>query len=175
MTDLLMKQKKQYCLALNFDLTLTDFHTRGNILNNRFYWENKQNLNIIIYLLEKFRELNFGIYIVTRNIESKVEEYIKFYGFGFLINRIYGAKNQQHMMEGTSAWFTYKLEYLNEISRSESIDKSKIYFYDNIIQNVKIAESNGFINSFLIDTNSNLSSSTILSMKLSLLLNSMNK
>ncbi len=163
------KPIRQYCLALDFDLTITDVHTGGDIKNNIFYWNSRENLNSIIYQLEKFKNLNFGIYIVTRNIESNVINYIKLYGFGHLIDKVYGAKNQEHMNEGTGVWSCLKLSYLNEISRLESIGKSNIYFFDDTKVNFNVAKSNGYINSHLIefDYEKNILPSSVLTGKLS--------
>jgi hypothetical protein len=171
--DNIDKPIRQYCLALDFDLTITDVHTGGNIKNSAFYWNSKENLNSIIYQLEKFKNLNFGIYIVTRNIQSNVINYIKLYGFSHLVDRVYGAKNQEHMNEGTGLWSAQKLSYLNEISRLESINKSNIYFFDDTKVNINVAKSNGYNNSHLIefDYKKNILPSNVLTDKLSSLYN----
>ncbi len=171
--DNIDKPIRQYCLALDFDLTMTDIHTNGDIKNNIFYWNSKENLNSIIYQLEKFKNLNFGIYIVTRNIESNVINYIKLYGFSHLVDRVYGARNQEHMNQGTGFWSNQKLSYINEISRVESLPKSNIYFFDDTKININIAKSSGFTNSYLIefDYKKNILPSTVLTGNLSSLYN----
>lgn len=164
------KPIRQYCLVLDFDLTMTDFHTNGNINYNMFYWKSKQNLNSIIYLLEKFKNLNYGIYVVTRNIEQNVIKYLKLHGLISIIDRVYGAINENHMNQCTSEWANYKVDYLIEISRLESIPKSNIYFFDDTKINIKVAKSNGFNNSFEIKFSEISPSSTLLVMELNKIL-----
>lgn len=166
----LEKQIRQYCLVLDFDLTMTDFHTGGNIIFNMFYWKSKENLNSLIFLLEKFKNLNFGIYVVTRNIESNVIKYLKLYELSNLIDKVYGAINNKHMEEGTIQWSYHKIDYLNEIIRLESIPKSNIYFYDDTITNILVAKSNGFNNSFEIKYQEQIPGSSILVMELNKIL-----
>lgn len=164
---------RQYCIVLDFDLTITDIHTSGHIKNDKFYWNSKQNLDSIINQLTKLKNLNFGIYIVTRNIESNVVNYIKLYGFGNLIDRVFGAINEEHMCEDTYQWAIYKLNYLDEISKLESINKSNIYFFDDTKINIDVAISNGYINSNLIqfDYKKNILSSCVLTNELNTLYN----
>lgn len=166
------KPIRQYCIALDFDLTITDFHSRGKISLNQNYWASKQNLNSLIYVLEKFKNKNFGIYVVTRNIESDVNKYLNLQGFGSLIDKVYGAINQEHINKGTKAWALYKTEYLCEISQIESILKKNIYFFDDTKSNISCAKSNGFTNSYLIDMdNQKCFNSNILVIKLNELIN----
>ncbi len=164
------KQIRQYCLVLDFDLTMTDFHTRGKINFNMFYWKSKQNLNSLIYLLEKFKNLNYGIYVVTRNIEQNVSKYLKLHGLNSIIDRVCGAINENHMNQGTSQWANIKSDYLNEISRIESIPKSNIYFFDDTELNISTAKSNGFNNSYEIKYSEQIPSSSILVMELNKML-----
>ncbi len=169
---------RQYCLALDFDLTMTDIHSNGKISLKNFYWKDLKTHNTIVYLLEKFKNLNWGIYVVTRNIQSDVKKYLDTYGFSNIIDDIYGAKNLSHMYDGTRQWACYKTEFLNEISCRESLPKSNIYFFDDTQENILVAKSNGFVNSKIINltnNNNNESNSEILAFELNYLLNKYNK
>ncbi len=144
------KPKRQYCIALDFDLTMTDIHTGGSINFKKNYWHDKQNLNSLIYVLEKYKNINWGIYVVTRNIESDVKKYLEINGFGNLIDKVFGAQNILHMNLQTDKWSLIKLNYLDQICKIESISKTSIYFYDDTTINIVVSKSNGYTNSIEI-------------------------
>ena len=59
-------------LALDFDLTITDIHTKGHIKQTQLYWYSSNNLNLLTNCLCKFKNSGLLIYIVSRGIKEDI-------------------------------------------------------------------------------------------------------
>ena len=64
-------------IVLDFDLTITDVHTCGNINHNELYWYSIKNLQSLIDTLRKFKTNDWKIYIISRGIESDIKKYLE--------------------------------------------------------------------------------------------------
>ena len=67
-------------LALDFDKTITDIHTGGYPDSNKSYWNNIDNLNNLIKVLQNFKINGWRIYIVSRGMKNLIEKFIEDWG-----------------------------------------------------------------------------------------------
>ena len=150
-------------LVLDFDLTITDIHTGGNINDNLLYWYSIKNLNLLIHTLQKFKKYNWKIYIVSRGIETDIIKYLEKINILYIFDDVYGAKNISQLSESTLNWSKYKTKYLDIIIYKNKIDKNNLYFIDDTIENINIAKINYYSNSILLPKDIGLSSLTLVS------------
>lgn len=151
-------------LVLDFDLTLTDIHTCGNINYNKLYWYSIKNLELLTDTLHKFKLCDWKIYIVSRGIESDIIKYLEKMGILNIFEDIFGAKNISQSSESTQNWSKYKTKYLDIIIYKNKIDKNNLYFIDDTIENINMAKLNGYFNSILLPKDIGLSSLTLVSL-----------
>lgn len=150
-------------LVLDFDLTITDIHTHGDINYNKSYWYSIKNLQLLIDVLEKFKSNNWKIYIVSRGIESNIIKYLEKICILNIFEDIYGAKNISQLSESTQNWSKYKTKYLDIIIYKNKIDKNNLYFIDDTIENINMAKQNKYFNSILLPKDIGISSLTLVS------------
>lgn len=150
-------------LVLDFDLTITDIHTSGNINENLLYWYTIKNLHQLTDTLLKFKTNDWKIYIVSRGIESDIIKYLKKINISQIFDDVYGAKNISQLSESTLNWSKYKTKYLDIIIYKNKIEKTNLYFIDDTIENVNMAKTNGYSNSILLPKDIGLSSLTLVS------------
>lgn len=142
-------QKK--ILILDFDLTLTDIHTRGRINDNLLYWNSNDNFNLIINTLQIMKNSgNWKIYIVSRGIESDIKNYLKKLNVIELFDNVYGAIDQTHLSRPTYIWAKYKVEYIEKIKTQNNLESNNIFYIDDTIENITEAKKAGYSNSILL-------------------------
>lgn len=138
-------------LALDFDLTITDIHTKGHIKQTQLYWYFFNNLNLIInYLckcLRKFKNSGWLIYIVSRGIKEDIVQYLTKLKIIELFDDIYGASNYTHLGENAFTWSRYKTKYLDIIISMNGAKKENLYFIDDTKENIIYAKFSGYSNS----------------------------
>ena len=150
-------------LVLDFDLTITDIHTCGNINDNLLYWYSIKNLYLLTDTLQKFKKYNWKIYIVSRGIELDIIKYLQKINIYNIFDNVYGAKNTSQLSESTLNWSKYKTKYLDIIIYKNKIDKNNLYFIDDTLENINMAKINGYSNSILLPKDLGLSSLTLVS------------
>lgn len=134
-------------LALDFDLTITDIHTRGHIKQTQLYWHSSDNLYLLTNCLCKFKNSGWLIYIVSRGIKEDIVQYLTKLNIIELFDGIYGASNYTHFAENAITWSRYKTEYLDIIISINNTKKENLYFIDDTEENIIYAKSSGYSNS----------------------------
>ena len=142
--------KQNKILVLDFDLTITDIYTEGKINLDLFYWYEKDNFDILVKTLQKFKSLDWKIYIVSRGIFLDIQEYLNKLKIYKIFDGVFGANDIFHLSHGTSKWSEYKTQFINMIVEKNKTHKHNIYFIDDTEENIYFAKSNGFVNSFIL-------------------------
>lgn len=150
-------------LVLDFDLTITDIHTKGRICKENTYWYCQENLNQLVKTLTKFKNIGWKIFIVSRGICQDIKNYLVRLNISYLFDEIYGATDLSHLSHGTYKWSEYKKQYLNLIVYENKTNKESVYFIDDTEENIQCAKSNGYSNSFVLP-NIGVNSLTLVSM-----------
>lgn len=149
-------------LVLDFDLTITDIHTKGRIIQNKSYWYSKDNLNLLVNCLKKFKNLGWIIYIVSRGIKDDIKQYLTNLNIIELFDDILGSNSIKQVRENSFTWAKYKTQYLDNIITINNGDKNNLYFIDDTQENITFAKSSGYYNSIQL-TNIGVSSIMLLS------------
>jgi hypothetical protein len=138
---------KRYIFAFDFDWTLTDEHSGGNLEVGKEYITDPHKGQLLISLQELAK---FGpLYIITRGLKQSVIDYltVAFNGkFPIPSTNIYGAETESQMLENDSVWWSQKkVEFLKKIQAKHRIpDKDRIVFMDDTEDYVNAAKRNGF-------------------------------
>jgi hypothetical protein len=143
------KTSKQYIYIFDFDLTLTTKHSQGTPSTTNTYINSTQSENII-YIFDLIKKLNpkNKIIILSRGIQSLISKYLKNNHtdiFAFL-NEIIGLKDQDQdkINQGSKQyWAEWKCAHMNKIKSSNN--NCEIIFFDDTVENVVVAQMNGFI------------------------------
>jgi predicted RNA methylase len=168
--DYFFRLKNHFIFVFDFDLTLTSKSSYGipNIYDDYF----NGNVSNILKMFKILKILKIPIYINTRGIVYKINDYINHHiGKGF-IKKIYGSNNEEEMInpfnneisdilfekyknvdKNNLLWALQKTKFLDIITNNENVLKKNVYFFDDVVINIKIAQKNGFINSFLVNQN----------------------
>ena len=140
--------------CFDFDLTLTDFHSGGFPDIEQEYFE-PSSLVEVQTTFAQLKEGNHTIYIVTRSMESLVQQYISQprIGLSDYVSKTFGADNQFPVhKEGDDSrgllWAHKKADFLNTIVDSENGKKEDVHFFDDTKINIDVAVESGFVNSY---------------------------
>jgi hypothetical protein len=159
-------------LILDFDNTMTDKHSGGHPDISKSYWNNNNNFLLLKNKLNILKQNKWKLYIVSRGMYDELNQYINHY-FPDLFEKVYGSltllelnpflniliKNDDNEIKKRNienfTWSLIKVNNIYDIMISNKItDKNRIYFYDDLDKNIKIAKINGFKNSFIVNDSS---------------------
>ena len=133
--------KKVFCF--DFDKTFIEEHTGGQLMPYKNYYT---NLPLLKEILGFLRNLGSKMYIVSRGINHSINHNFIHHGLREFFVDIYGASDSREISRGD--WHIIKTNVLNEIVGRENVNKSQIFFFDDININIMHALKNGFINSY---------------------------
>lgn len=133
-------------IVYDFDLTLTSIHTGGTpCINVDYFGENR---------LRRIRELfqsqqgKYHIYVNTRGLRDKVSDYLQSRGLLRYVTGVYGADSIGELSKNN--WPLRKVCILDTIRRQHALPKDQVYFYDDTPENIEMARTQGYVNSYLI-------------------------
>jgi len=139
-------------LAVDFDLTLTDFHSGGLPAIGKSLWDGN-NLELLEKLLAEFKEKGFFIYCVSRGHRQMIIEYLSHYNIYKYFSDCLGSDSNHPINPyknpelSNGQWALWKVSLLEQIIENNHADKSRIYFVDDTRQNILEAQKYGFVNS----------------------------
>jgi len=152
--------------VFDLDNTITIEHTGGvydSEDNNYETYINKNMISNVTNLFACIKKNGDKIYINSRGLLVSVYDICCDIGIDTYIDGYYCAhdyRSFKHIRKFTHSKYSMHCEwgkvntiYLNMIRDSENVDKRNIYFFDDTSQNVNAARNDGFINSFLVNSN----------------------
>lgn len=152
--------------VFDLDNTITTEHTGGRYNSKYDNYQNYINthmINLLIGLFIYIKRRGDKIYINSRGLLVSVYDLCCDIGIDRYVDGYYCAhdnKSTTHIQKVTcskysinSKWGKIKTIYLNMICDHENVEKHNIYFFDDTSQNVNAARNNGFINSFIVNSN----------------------
>jgi HAD superfamily phosphatase (TIGR01681 family) len=152
--------------VFDLDNTITIEHTGGRYnskYDNYKNYINEHMINNLIKLLKYIKRRGDKIYINSRGLLVSVYDLCCDIGIEKYIDGYYCAydtKSAKHIQTVTCSkydmdrkWEKIKTIYLNMICDYENVNKHNIYFFDDTSDNINVARNNGFINSFIVNSN----------------------
>ena len=152
---------KPIIIILDFDLTMTDIHSKGMPEIRKNYWQADNKTTLQDKLEEIKRNSIYKLYVVSRGNQTQVDSYVRT-NFPGLFKGIYGATEINPISDPDASavinekiWSLIKINYIYDIMiQNHLLDKNNILFFDDSELNIDTARQNGFTNSFLIKNGS---------------------
>ena len=149
-----MNNLKKKFFVFDFDLTLTDTHSRGRPSVTKLYISSTQN-ELIIETFKAIKKDNLDnkIYILSRGYQNDIMNYLKNKHNELFkyIDEIVAAKTIEEIELGTEYWAKYKTEILEKFV--QEFNEYKIIFFDDTIENINVAKSNNIIAIHVLNPN----------------------
>jgi phosphoglycolate phosphatase-like HAD superfamily hydrolase len=143
-------------LFLDWDLTVTDQHSRGLPIIGEQYWVNDEKYQSVYNALGKCVELGWNVVIISRADEIQLRKFIATLSIAGMIHSIRGADALNLMAIageskecGISRWADVKVAIMREIIESSHTMYSNVCFIDDTVANIDAAKSAGIKSSFV--------------------------
>ena len=119
--------------AFDFDLTLTDEHSRGHPDADSNLYLSKSNHDNIGAMLQRIADdPTKCLFLISRGIKTKLEDYLKAQtipdgrSWLQLFDSVYGARDASHLNKGRDAWVKIKQDLLKEIRKVTSTKPNNV-------------------------------------------------
>lgn len=122
----------KYAFCLDFDCTITKHHSGGHPKIGVDVFDPEISSKKISGIFAHIRSLGHKIFIVSRGIENEIVSYLDHHKI--IVDKVYGARDEAHLAEGTIPWTSYKSAFLKTI-RDENKDH-QVFFFDDTAENV---------------------------------------
>lgn len=152
--------------VFDMDCTITNKHTNGvydSLFDNYRDYINYDMQHSLKKLFSHIKKSGDKIYINSQGRLVSVYNLCKDIGINIYIDGYYCARDDRssaHVIGHTcsqysanGSWKRIKTRYLKMICEKENINETNIYFFDDMYENVDTARSNGFNNSFMVNSN----------------------